>query len=251
MLTYEEVVEQLKLLNERKWVKTHRAGPTGIGKTLEDLTGIPENNIPTPDMKGAELKSTRKTAKSMLTLFTKSPLPDGANSVLLKRFGYQARGNEKPDLHTTVSTLKFNTLRGKQGFIVEVSEDKVELVSGGPAPMDIMKYLTDKPEEKKEVLGYWNRRILRECFEKKFPQLLFVKAECRGSGKNEEFWFNEAWLLSEFSFDNFINLLKSGDILVDIRIGQYPNGRSHDHGTGFRVQINKLDMCFQKRKNII
>ena len=31
------------------WIRTHRAGPTGVGKTLEDLLGIAENNIDAPD----------------------------------------------------------------------------------------------------------------------------------------------------------------------------------------------------------
>jgi hypothetical protein len=71
---------------------------------------------------------------------------------------------------------------------------------------------------------------------------------------NEEFWFNEAWLLSGFDFDNFSQLLKEGIILVDIRIGQYSDGRSHDHGTGFRgfrVFPAKLDLCFSHREKIM
>ena len=37
MKTFEELVEGLKELKKRGFVKTHRAGSTGIGKTLEDL----------------------------------------------------------------------------------------------------------------------------------------------------------------------------------------------------------------------
>ncbi len=68
---------------------------------------------------------------------------------------------------------------------------------------------------------------------------------------NEEFWFNEAWLLSGFDFKGFVKLLKEGTILVDIRIGQYKDGRTHDHGTGFRVFPAKLDLCFSYRQRII
>jgi hypothetical protein len=39
-------------------VETHRAGSTGIGKTLEDLLGIEENNVPGPDAVGVELQTT-------------------------------------------------------------------------------------------------------------------------------------------------------------------------------------------------
>lgn len=78
-----------------------------------------------------------------------------------------------------------------------------------------------------------------------------MKAEARGKGLEEEFYFNEAWLLSGFSFDNFLKLLREGTILVDIRIGQYLDGRTHDHGTGFRVFPDKLDLCFSHRERII
>ena len=68
-------------------------------------------------------------------------------------------------------------------------------------------------------MGYWDKEILKNSFERKLPKLLYVKAEARGKGKKEEFWFNEAWLLSGFDFNNFVQLLKDGIILVDIRIG--------------------------------
>lgn len=103
MLTYKEFLEKLKEIKEMSYVKTHRRGNTGIGKTLEDLLGIKENNVPSPNHRMFELKSARKNAKSMLTLFTKSPLPEKANSTLLKKFGYKsAKGNDRKELHTTV-----------------------------------------------------------------------------------------------------------------------------------------------------
>lgn len=226
MKGYLELVSRLKELKSIGYIKTHRTGNTGIGKTLEDLLGIEENNIPGPNAKMIELKSARKNAGSMLTLFTKSPLPRGANSVLLQRFGYDARGTGRLDLHTTVNAVSYNTLRGKRGFMIEIHDDRVELVSG------------------KEILGYWDKITLQTSFERKLPKLLYVKADCRGSEIDEEFWFNEAWLLSGFDFENFLNLLKEGKILVDIRIGQYPDGRPHDHGTGFRVSPDNLGLCF-------
>ena len=93
--------------------------------------------------------------------------------------------------------------------------------------------------------------MLRNSFEKKLPEILYVKAETKDSGANELFWFNEAFLLRGFDFDSFITSLKKGIILVDIRIGQYPDGRIHDHGTGFRVLPNHLDLCFQHRKKVM
>ena len=217
------------------YIKTHRAGTTGVGKTLEDLLGIKENNIPGPNTHRIELKSARKNASSMLTLFTKAPLPPKTNSLLLKKFGYRSkRGNNRKELHTTVSTKGFNILKGKPGFKIVIKNDKINLVT-----------------IRNEIIGYWDKKTLKESFERKIPKLLYVKADSRGRNSNEEFWFNEAWLLSGFNFRNFVKLLKEGTILVDISIGQYPDGRVHDHGTGFRVLPVKLDLCFKNREKIL
>ena len=40
-------------------------------------------------------------------------------------------------------------------------------------------------------------------------------------------------------------------ICVDIRIGQNPNGTSHDHGTGFRIYPDKLSLCFSEKQKLI
>jgi hypothetical protein len=75
MIGYNELIEKLKRIKEAGWIRTHRAGNTGVGKTLENLLGIRENNIPGPNAAMIELKAARKNASSMLTLFTKSPSP--------------------------------------------------------------------------------------------------------------------------------------------------------------------------------
>lgn len=235
MITYPELIEKLKEIKETGYIKTHRTGTTGIGKTLEDLLGIKENNIPGPNAEMIELKSARKNVKSMLTLFTKSPLPRKANSVLLQRYGYKSlKGTGEKELHTTVNALRYNQLKGERGFKINTEEDRICLVN---------------PQN--EILGYWDKETLKKSFERKLPELLYVKAKTKEYDSNEKFWFNEAWRLSGFSFNNFINLLRKGIILVDIRIGQYPDGRSHDHGTGFRVFPDQLDLCFQHREKIM
>ena len=235
MITYFELIRRLKKVKELGYVKTHRAGNTGIGKTLEDLLGIKENNIPSPNALKTELKSARKSGSSMLTLFTKSPSPPRANSVLLQKYGYELlEGNKRKILHTTVNAVRFNNLRGSLGFKINTEEDKICLVN---------------PQN--EILGYWGKDILRASFERKLPEILYVKAETKDFGADEMFWFNEAWLLKGFNFDSFITLLKKGIILVDVRIGQYPDGRTHDHGTGFRVHPNQLDLCFQYREKVM
>jgi len=235
MKGYQKIVRKLKVIKKMGYIKTHRSGNTGVGKTLEDLLGIKENNIPGPNAALIELKSARKNVSSMLTLFTKSPLPKKANSVLLQKYGYISnKGNGRKELHTTVNGREFNKLKGKSGFKIVTRNKRLSLIT-----------------PKKKILGYWDKEILRKSFERKLPKLLYIKVNAKGKSYAEEFWFNEAWLLKDFNFDNFLKLLKKGVIFVDIRIGQYPDGRIHDHGTAFRVFPDKLDLCFSHRERIM
>ncbi|OGY92789.1 MAG: hypothetical protein A3H70_00375 [Candidatus Komeilibacteria bacterium RIFCSPLOWO2_02_FULL_48_11] len=85
--------KKLEEIKKMGFVETHRSGNTGIGKTLEDLLKIKENNIPLPDIgEVAELKSYRKSAQSMMTLFTLEPLPQGGDRdrTLLDGFDFDA-----------------------------------------------------------------------------------------------------------------------------------------------------------------
>jgi hypothetical protein len=90
-MNYKEFLNRIREIKQLGYVKSHRKGDTGIGKTLEDLLGITENNIACPDFSIYELKSGRKDSTSMLTLFTKTPMPKGAIKKLLEVFGYEQR----------------------------------------------------------------------------------------------------------------------------------------------------------------
>lgn len=231
---FNELIQRLKEIKEMRYIKTHRTGPTGIGKTLEDILGIRENNVPGPNAAKLELKSARKGSQSMITLVTKAPLPRNANSRLLQTFGYETPSRHGKVLHVTLKPGMLTTIRGKPSLKIDLRGDRIEIVSS-----------SDK------TLAFWDEKILRETFERKFPGLVYVKADCRGCGVNEEFWYNEAWLLRGFDFEKIKELIMEGNIRIDIRIGQYPNGRPHDHGTGFRIFENKFDLCFKERKRLI
>ena len=88
METLGDVKKQLLDIKSMGFIKTHRVHDTGIGKTLEDLLGVSENNIKLPDIGDTELKAKRIDSGSMLTLATKSPLPVGVNRVLFDTYKY-------------------------------------------------------------------------------------------------------------------------------------------------------------------
>ena len=189
MQKYSELVDQLPDLKKQGYVTTHRAGNTGIGKTLEDLLGVQENNFAGPNGHMTELKSARKGSSSMLTLFTKSPLPGRINRQLVEKFGRPTDRGKKV-LHSTINAVSKNTLYDKPGFIASIHQTRIEI---------------NHDEYGDLPTPYWNRINLEQAFNRKYPEnLLYVKADCRGRGKSEEFHYNEAWLMSGFSFDRFV-----------------------------------------------
>jgi len=55
MKGYQQIIKKLKAIKKMGYIETHRAGNTGIGKTLEDLLSIKENNVPGPNASFIEL----------------------------------------------------------------------------------------------------------------------------------------------------------------------------------------------------
>lgn len=242
MKTFDELVEGIKELKEKGFIKTHRTGDTGIGKALEDLLGVDENNFPGPDGQDTELKSARKNSSSMLTLFTKSPLPIGVNSKLRLEYGYpDEKFSDKPVLRTTINSLDFNTVKGKKGFMLVSKNDRIEIA------------LPRKPQQFPEMQNpFWPKEEFEKSIKKKYKKsLLYVKADSKGTGLNEKFHYNEAYLLEGFDFKTFSKNIQKGILKVDIRLGLYNDGRFHDHGTGIRINPSLLDLIFSKRKRVV
>lgn len=240
--TLEDFIREFKKIKELGWVRTHRSGPTGIGKTLEDLLGIPENNIDGPDFGDYELKSCRLDSNSMLTIFTKTPQPKGAANTLRITFGYSsdAYDNDEKVLHSTLSADRFVPI-ANTGHKLKISCDstKISIVA----------------EDEKEY-AYWTREQLKKAFEKKYKnKFVYAKAKSQGVGANEYFCFVEAYEVSGFDYDAFVKLLEKGKIYIDLRIGQYhggvKNGQTHDHGTGFRIKEVDQPLLFKNNKKIV
>jgi hypothetical protein len=249
-MDYATFMDKIRQIKEMGYVQSHRLGDTGIGKTLEDLLEITENNIAGPDFTIYELKSARKESVSMLTLFTKAPEPYGANKKLLETFGYMQRkiprdhkqltlvGEkidesdipiEEKELHVTVDALKPNSV----GLILKIEENRLVI------------------DNDLGVEAFYDNNTLREAFEKKYHKLIYVLADHKIERDKEHFWYNEAYLLDGFSFERFSELVREGKLKVDIRIGHYPDGKLHDHGTGFRILPKYLPQCFETITKIL
>ena len=103
---------------------------------------------------------------------------------------------------------------------------------------------------------FWSRTALKRCFERKYRnKFVYAKALSRRTGAWEQFRFIEAYEVSGFDYEGFIDLLEEGRIYIDLRIGQYhsgPNkGKTHDHGTGFRIRETDQPRLFKFNRRIV
>ena len=230
-------------IRKKGFVESHRSHNTGIGKTFEDLIGVEENNNLLVDYKGKiELKASRELSNSMVTLFTKSPsYPPLANSILRETFGKDENGGKI--LHTTISGDKFNTFLGKFGFKLDVNENEEKI------------YIKIKNLETDEIIDfecYYTFEDLKRIIEKKckfIAYILAISPKHKRENDKELFHFEKATLLSGMTFGKFLDAIRRGYILYDIRIGVYRSGKNkgkmHDHGSGFRIKKDKIVKVFK------
>ncbi len=229
-------------IKSKGFVPSRRAHDTGIGKTFEDLIGVHENNNLLVDYQGIlELKSARELSQSMVTLFTKSPTyPHGVNTHLRETYGQpDPEFHNLKILHTTVSASDFNTYKNKYGFKLKVDEENEKIFI-------IIKNLISGQLISDEI--YYSFEVLRDRVETKCKYIAYIEADTKKEKGLEFFRFKKAFLLSGLTFSKFIDNITEGLIVYDIRIGAYKTGnnfgKTHDHGSGFRIPKENLSAVF-------
>lgn len=231
--TFEHFVDRLGRVKELGFLETHRSGNTGIGKTLEDLLSIEENNIPGPDAVGVELKSTRRQSNNLTTLFTKEPPRVERNlwnQALVKRLGY-TDSQDRRALKVTLEPDRPNS----QGFYLSYTDRAISV-----------------DHEEYGTCALYPIGLLRETFEQKLPELVLVIADVRRIEGQEFFWYNEAYHLEDFDPVSFLELMRDGVITLDIRMHIKPNGNIRNRGTAWRIlDDSKLDEAFENRTPLL
>ena len=228
------LITKLQAIKALGFVKTHRAHDTGIGKTLEDLLEIKENNLRLPDIGEIELKAKRVDSGSMLTLATKSPLPRGVNKILFEKNKYLDREGHY-NLHSTV----YGSRPNKQNLQIVFEGDRLVLKNGH------------------NIEAYWPVSIFDDVLRSKSDKVLLVLAETEGERKTESeaFHYVEAHLLSQMNIEKFKKAIEEDKLKIDIRIGAYRTGKNqgkyHDHGTGLRISKRDYLQLFDKEEKLI
>jgi hypothetical protein len=199
-LTLKKFRTKFDLLKEKGWVKSKRKGPTGVGKTLEQLLGIKENNIALPDLGSVELKAHRIGSSSLITLFTFNRKAWKMNPLAaIKKYGTKDE-NGRLGMYFTMARTP-----NSMGLLLFVDSKTISVrhVSG-------------------KIIAEWQLETLARWFMQKVPGLVLVSAFSEMRGTTEWFKYERAQLLTETSPDIMRNQLLSGNVLFDIRMDGRP-----------------------------
>lgn len=251
----EQLIQALAKIKKLGWIKTNRPGNDGgVGNTLEDLLGIPENNLAIANTVDWELKSQRKDTTSLVTLFHLDPEPRKPLTVvaqhLLPIYGWP---HKEAGIKYPKSEMSFRaTLSGKRstdrGFTIKVNsvKSRVELIFDFKKTDDKHKEWLDTTRKKLgensvAPIAYWTFESLQKKCAGKIRNTIFVLADVRKNNGHEEFSYSEIWKLEDFVFNNFIKGIINGTVCVD-----FDARTGHNHGTKFRVYAKNWPMLFSK-----
>ncbi len=212
-------------IQARGFVKTMRSGSTGIGYTLETLLDLKENNDRRGDFMGMEIKAYRDSETELndsekMNLFLKEPKwLDGLRSAdRIREYGY-VDDNGRTALYSTVTVTE-----NSHGLRFEVDDANSQLF-----------LLYDSRR-----IGVWTFEILQKRLLEKHTEAVFVAAESRGRGRDEEFRYHTVRWCSQPSVDALVKLIRKRDAMLELRMHVKENGSARNHGSAFRVHKNKL-----------
>jgi len=251
--TKEDLIKRICEISKNGWhksvKKTINARNDGaVGNTLEKLLGLEENNLPIPNMQEWELKGQRSQTRSLVTLKHIEPSPRGLKIVvnrLLPHYGWKHKeaGKKYKDDEKSFRSTTSATGYTNRGFrlILDRSQCKLRFVfdakQADVSDPDIKGWL--KSVEERVGLGpldpepYWGLKDLEFEIGSKVKNCLYVVADTKVDNNQEFFRYVKLYVLSGFSFNNFLECIENGEVLVD-----FDARTGHNHGTKFRIKQN-------------
>ena len=305
-ITLERLIEQLEIAcEEDRWHPVGDLNPNAdgvAGDVLESFMGVPMNNLSLPDYGIFELKTHRRDANSLVTLFHFSPNPRPFSSrPFTDVYGWPHPRRDELAFACTVSSTGTS-----RGFFMELLDDRIYL-RHNPLHPTVNREQGATDQEEYETIGeyidqlvanneYANRPALRsenapansirvngfrnppgenvceiywdlvdndpDCtccgryclgcmniesrINLKLQNTVYVEFERRTRNGQYQYRYQNAWLLTTLSLENFRNSFNNNHMRCDFNLYA---GR--DHGTSFRISSSNLSTIFDNSRQLI
>lgn len=249
--TKEALIQDIKLIISEGWKKSVKKtkdtrNDGAVGNTLEVLLEISENNLPIPNATEWELKGQRTHTSSLITLKHMEPSPTAlkiVSTILLPLYGWK---HAKAGIQYPASEMSFRSTTYANGYTnrgfsitVDRDESKVKFIFDATKANLLDPVIRSWLESVERRIGlggfdhvpYWGFENLSYAIGEKIKNCFYITADSRLVDGHEYFKYRELYILSGFSFNNFLSCIENGTVLVD-----FDARTGHNHGTKFRIK---------------
>jgi len=234
--------EEFKRIKKLGFTKTILNGSGGVGRTFEYLLGKSVDVSDNPDYEGIEIKCRRSYTKALISLFN-ATLDSEENAInkIVNKYGY-------PDYmlrSCKVLSAKFNSKeKTRVGFNYKFS------LKVNRNEEKIMLLVYDKNDNLIDDTYSWSFKLLEQKLAKKLKLLAIVLASRKFVDNIEYFHYLTIRFYELKEFNHFIDLLDSGDIWIEMKVGVYHSGDRigiiNDKGTSFKIEYNNIEKLFTR-----
>lgn len=228
----DELLDKLREVASRGWIKTVTAGDTGVGATLEHCLGIKTNSSRKPDYKGIELKTKRTTRlrdKTRSNLFAQvanweiSTLKNSAE--ILDTYGYFRNSAQR--LNCSLSSLSPNS----QGLMLKIDEQA-----------DLLHEIHISNGKTQDVVS-WKFEVLRDRLLTKHNETFWIGANFSVINGDEHFQYKKVLYTRNPFSSIFHTLCDQGIITVDHLIKRVDRAVK-EKGPLFKIKPSNLGLLF-------
>jgi len=236
------LINQFEMIKNLGWIKNINNGNSGVGRTLEKLLNIPENNLEIPDFKGIEIKTHRINSNSYISLF--SAVPDGPHyheiEIIKNKYGYPDKElKQYKVLNVTVNAKWLEWFGANYKAILKINNQLKRIYL---CIIDVYGNIIEKGT-------YWDFDTIKNKLYRKMKYLAYFPVTTKRIKNNEYFKYNFITIYKIINFNKFIELIENGTIIVAFKIGVFKSGKRKgqikDHGTTFKIKSNNLHYLYE------
>jgi len=99
-------------------------------------------------------------------------------------------------------------------------------------------------------VAFWTFGILQKRLTEKHSEAVFVAALSRGDGKDEQFHYYSVTWCAEPSMVSLIDLIDSGDMMLELRMHLKPTAGVRNHGSAFRIKQNRIPKLYRTARQV-
>lgn len=226
----EHLKQEFMRIKNMGYVKSTRAGVTGVGKTFEDLLEKEEDTLGLPDYNGIELKTKLGYSKSYTTLFNSTPAGVLETQRLCKEYGYPDKVLKNKKILNISITTSPTLVANRYYFSLKVNylKKRINLV------------IKDCHNNLLEDFVYWDFDVLKEKLYKKLQYVALINAWPTTRNNITYYKYYKINFYKLKGFEKFMELIDKGVIRISLKIGVHregsKKGQYHDRGTSFELK---------------